>query len=65
MASIMQKRIEADQEFLRRYRLAYLRSIGAEIGITDLRDVALREARAMIEAVEDFSSAELRASTMK
>jgi hypothetical protein len=50
MVSIQQKRIEATQEFLDRYRRVYLASVCKEMSIgTDLRVAALAEARAMIE----------------
>jgi hypothetical protein len=48
------------EAFLFRYRRAYLRSVGGEIGISDLRDLALREAAAMIEVVQELDAAALR-----
>ena len=42
--SVVEQRIAAREAFLRLYRRAYVRSIGAELGIWDLSIVALREA---------------------
>ena len=60
--SIIDKSAADCEAFLRRHRLAYLRSVGGEIGITDLRDLALREAAAMIEYVQEMDAAALRAA---
>lgn len=55
MVSIIEEQTNKDQEFLRRNRIAYLRTVGAEMGMpSDLRNIALREARAMIEFAEDL-----------
>jgi hypothetical protein len=52
--SIIGKATADCEAFLRRHRLAYLRSVGGEIGITDLRDLAMHEATAMIELTRDL-----------
>ena len=52
MNSIIDAAIQKQQEFLARYRLAYLAAVGRELGFVttlDLRDLALREAAEMIE----------------
>ncbi len=48
MPSIIDNAIADSEAFLDRFRRAYLRQVGAERGITDLRDIALREATALI-----------------
>jgi hypothetical protein len=55
MPSIIEKHIQDREAFLARYRRAYLASVCAEMGIqTDLRRVAMIEARAMIEIAESL-----------
>jgi hypothetical protein len=61
--SIIDKGAADCEAFLRRHRRAYLRSLSGEIGITDLRDLALREAAAMIEMVQEMDTAALRRAT--
>ncbi len=47
--------------FLARFRHAYVRSVGAELGISDLQNVALREAVALIEFAQSLASASVAA----
>lgn len=58
--SIIDKSAADCEAFLRRHRLAYLRSVGAEIGITDLRYLAMREIAELVEMVREMDAAALR-----
>jgi hypothetical protein len=55
MPSIIEQKISETERFLARHRRAYLRSVGSEIGLSDLRDLALREAVAMIELAQSLT----------
>ena len=59
MTSIMDGLVAKRQDFLARYRLAYLASVGRELGFVttlDLRDLALREAAEMIELARELDA---------
>jgi hypothetical protein len=58
--SIIDKSAADCEAFLRRHRLAYLRSVGTEIGITDLRYLAMREITELVEMVRNLDAAALR-----
>jgi hypothetical protein len=55
MKTFLDQVVDEQQTFLRRYRVAYLRSVAAEMGMpnSDLRDVALREAVALVRFAMD------------
>jgi hypothetical protein len=58
MPSIMDMHIARDEEFRRRFRTEYLATVSRSYGFVmemDLRDMALREAVAMIELARELS----------
>jgi hypothetical protein len=58
MPSLMEEGIAKRQEFLAKFRISYLCSVGREMGFMnspDLRDLALREAAALIELARELS----------
>lgn len=54
MPSIVDAAIKEREVFLRRYRKVYLKAVAAELGLSDLQDVALRESAAMIEFAREL-----------
>jgi hypothetical protein len=55
MPSVIEEILDERESFLRRYRTIYLASLCSEMGITvDLREMALREAGAMIELAREL-----------
>jgi hypothetical protein len=52
--SVVEQRIVEREAFLRLYRRAYVRSIGAELGIIDLSVVALREAASLVDFANEL-----------
>jgi hypothetical protein len=56
MVSIIEAKMAEQEVFLNRFRRLYLKSLCAEMGFpVDLRDMALREASAMIELARDLT----------
>lgn len=65
MPSILATKIAEREEFLKKYRRVYLRSVGAEMGMTDLLDIALRESAALVEFAQDMIAAQHRADAAR
>lgn len=56
MPSVVDAAVEEREVFLNRYRRAYLKSIAAELGLSDLQDIALRKSAAMIEIARELTA---------
>jgi hypothetical protein len=60
--SIIDRGIAETEAFLARHRRGYLRGVGAELGINDLRYLAMREIAELVEMVREMDAAALRAA---